>query len=222
MPRTRAPAPAPGRDQGSQSFKMESDVLYPVDKRLPDNDWPTFALYNATVYDKHFSGIQNLLMVEKEGPFPIRGRMVVDFDDESQVSARMCSPKLGSCRWVSANIVFPVRSARTPRKLDVEILASRMSIGFDFDPNGDEEVAVAAVWAATDHGFFKILQATAEYRPILDKMFEAVTLYYTVMDIYEKHEAEEGKKRHRLELDDVLFRVSAYPCGGEEKSAMSS
>lgn len=65
-------------------------MLYPVDKRLSDNDWPTFALYDATVYDKHFSGLKNLLMVEKEGPFPIRGRMLVDFDDECQVSARMC------------------------------------------------------------------------------------------------------------------------------------
>ena len=123
---------------------------------------------------------------------------------------------------MSANLFFPVRSERTPRKLDVELLASRMSIGFDFDPHGDEEAAVATVWAATDYGFFKVLQATAEYRPILDKMFEAVTLYYTVMDIYEKHEAEEGKRRQRLELDDVLFRVSACPCGGEETSIMSS
>lgn len=115
---------------------------------------------------------------------------------------------------MSANVFFPVRSARTPRKLDVELLASRMSIGFDFDPHGDEEAAVAAVWAATDYGFFRVLQATVEYRPVLDKMFEAVTLYYTVMEIYEKHEAGERKKRHRLELDDVLFRVSTYPCEG--------
>lgn len=96
-----------------------------------------------------------------------------------------------------------------------------MSIGFDTDPDSDGEVPVAAVWAATDYGFFKVLRATPEYQPILDKIFEAVTLYYTVMDIYEKHE-EEGNKRGRLEVDEVLFRVSADSCPGEKMCAVSS
>lgn len=85
-----------------------------------------------------------------------------------------------------------------------------MSIGYDIDPDLDEEAAVPTVWAATDYGFFRVLSATPEYRPVLDKIFEAITLYYTVLDIYEKHEEQQkGNKRNKLELDEVLFQVSA-------------
>ena len=91
-----------------------------------------------------------------------------------------------------------------------------MSIGYDFDPESKGEAAVPAVWAATDYGHFRVLRATPEYRPMLDKILEAITLYYTVVGIYEEHEKKGGNKRHRLELDEVLFRVSAsFHCTAE-------
>lgn len=89
MPRTRGTPRASSHDNDAKAFVKESDILHPVDKRWPDDDWPTFPLYNATVYGKDFATLENLLMVQKKGPFPMRGRMVVDYDDESQVSARM-------------------------------------------------------------------------------------------------------------------------------------
>lgn len=94
-----------------------------------------------------------------------------------------------------------------------------MSIGYDLDPDSDEEVAVPAVWAATDYGFFRLLRAAPEYTPILDKTFEAITLYYTVQDIYSKHAEEDGKRRRGLDLDEVLFRVSSCPCPARRRHA---
>ena len=94
MTRTRAPPPpAPGFGNSYKGLVKESDVLHPVNKRLSDDDWPTFTLSDATVYTKQYEDLANLLLVEKKGPFPIRGRMTVDYSDEGQVSARMCLPR---------------------------------------------------------------------------------------------------------------------------------
>lgn len=88
-----------------------------------------------------------------------------------------------------------------------------MSIGYDVDPDlDDDDTPVPAVWAATDYGFFRVLRATPEYQPILNKMFEAITLYYTVIDVYEKHEKKVGKKGRALAVDEVLFRVRIHHC----------
>ena len=103
----------------------------------------------------------------------------------------------------------------------MELLAYRMSIGYNLDPDSEEEVNVPAVWAATDYGFFRLLRAAPEYTPILDKTFEAINLYYTVQDIYAKHEEEEGKRRRGLDVDEVLFRVSPPPPPREKASRSS-
>lgn len=88
MGRTRAP----GFEHSSKGFAKEAEILHPVDKKQLDDDWPTFSLHNATVYSEQLEGLANLLMVEKKGPFLMRGRMVVDHDDERQVNACMCYP----------------------------------------------------------------------------------------------------------------------------------
>jgi hypothetical protein len=98
-----------------------------------------------------------------------------------------------------------------PRQIDIELVAYRMSIGYDLDADLDEEVSVPAVWAATDYGFFRIISGSPMYQAVLEKSFEAITLYYTVQDIYEKHD-EQGarKKQPELDVDEVLFRVGHY------------
>lgn len=211
MPRTRAPPPASSPEHNAKGYAKEADVLHPVDKRKPDDDWPTFPLRNATVFGKLLAGFENLLMVEQRGPFPIRGRVAIDRTDALHVEARTCHPRPRDS-FAKYPLTRPllVRSSRIPRYIDIELLAYRMSIGYDLDPDSDEEVAVPAVWAATDYGFFRLLRAGPEYTPILDKTFEAITLYYTVQDIYAKH-AEEGKRRRSLDVDEVLFRVSLRP-----------
>ena len=87
-----------------------------------------------------------------------------------------------------------------------------MSIGYAADPDSDADVFVPAVWAATNYGFFWIVRAAPEYKMVLDKTFEAITLYYTVQDIYEQ-QAKEGKRRFPdgSEVDEILFRVSICP-----------
>lgn len=90
MPRTRAPAPAPTPDHDAKGYMKEVDVLHPVDKRKPDEDWPTFPIRNVTVFGKLLTSLENLLMVEQRGPFPIRGRVVIDRTDTLHVEARTC------------------------------------------------------------------------------------------------------------------------------------
>ncbi|SPO00653.1 uncharacterized protein DNG_03402 [Cephalotrichum gorgonifer] len=184
MPRPRAPPPLPSFDRDAKGYVKEEDVLHPVDKTRPDGEWPTFEMRNAIVYGKDLTTLEGLLLVEKKGPFVLRGRITVDVTNEDHTQAFL--------------------STRIPRSLDIEVLAMRMSIGYGVT----EEGGVPAVWAATNHGFFEVLTAAPEYKPVLDKTFEAITLYYTVMDIYEKHEIKGGKRKRRLETDEVLFRYA--------------
>lgn len=62
--------------------KAEAKVLKSVDKDAhhPD-DWPTFPLEDATVH-KTDGSLANLLNVELQGPFVIRGRLRVDTEHE--------------------------------------------------------------------------------------------------------------------------------------------
>ncbi|OBT61111.1 hypothetical protein VE03_10838 [Pseudogymnoascus sp. 23342-1-I1] len=73
-----------GTDVASQSRSpkclSEGEVLQPVSKAVGSDDWPIYLLKDAVVYGKDGETPANLLHTELEGPFSIRGRLVVDRD----------------------------------------------------------------------------------------------------------------------------------------------
>lgn len=52
------------------------------------NDWPIFLLESATVYTRDGTALANLLNTELQGPFVVRGKLVVERD-----SIRYCKFK---------------------------------------------------------------------------------------------------------------------------------
>lgn len=58
----------------------EEEVLRPVSRTVNSDDWPIFLLKDAVVYGKDDKTPANLLNAELEGPFTIRGKLVVDRD----------------------------------------------------------------------------------------------------------------------------------------------
>ncbi|KFY77935.1 hypothetical protein V499_02804 [Pseudogymnoascus sp. VKM F-103] len=71
-------------DAASQSRSTkclsEEEVLQPVSKTIGSDDWPIYLLQDAVVYGKDGETLANLLHTELEGPFSIRGKLVVDRD----------------------------------------------------------------------------------------------------------------------------------------------
>ncbi|KFY87145.1 hypothetical protein V500_07161 [Pseudogymnoascus sp. VKM F-4518 (FW-2643)] len=71
-------------DAASQSHSpkclSEGEVLQPVPKTVGSDDWPIYLLKDAVVYGKDGETPANLLHTELEGPFSIRGKLVVDRD----------------------------------------------------------------------------------------------------------------------------------------------
>jgi hypothetical protein len=81
-----------------------------------------------------------------------------------------------------------------------------MSIGWGHDTDGPN------LWAASEYGFFSIRKPALAYEDVYKRMVDGITLYYTVMDIYEEekesHKKRGAKKsRKRLDLNDVLLKV---------------
>ncbi|OBT83926.1 hypothetical protein VE02_06860 [Pseudogymnoascus sp. 03VT05] len=56
----------------------EEEVLKPVSKAIGSDDWPIYLLKDAVVYGKDGETTANLLHTELEGPFSIRGKLLVD------------------------------------------------------------------------------------------------------------------------------------------------
>ena len=83
-PRKRAPPP-PSKstllsiDEDNTVYLKETDVLKPVSPRVHSDDWPCFLINEATVYHPNGS-IANLLHVSLDGPFIVRGLLIVEKD----------------------------------------------------------------------------------------------------------------------------------------------
>lgn len=62
----------------------ESSVVRSVPKDLPSDSWPSFELRDAVVYDKEGKVLENALNVGAQGPYIVRGLLIID--DPSQKS----------------------------------------------------------------------------------------------------------------------------------------
>lgn len=68
-------------DEHTLHYTKESQIIQAASGANLD-DWPCFLLTEAAVYDKH-GRMANLLHVDLEGPFMIRGNLVVEPDQSS-------------------------------------------------------------------------------------------------------------------------------------------
>lgn len=74
-------------DEQSIKYMQEQQVIRPPAPGVPANDRPCFLLTEAIVYNKD-GQMANLLHAELEGPFMIRGIMVVEPDQSSSCEFR--------------------------------------------------------------------------------------------------------------------------------------
>ncbi|RYP42422.1 hypothetical protein DL767_000344 [Monosporascus sp. MG133] len=178
-------------DDNAIRYLRESTVLKPVPARAHTDDWPCFLLVDATVYHRNGS-MANLLHVDLEGPFIVRGRLEVEKDQERYLVHR---PSKSRSPWIQ-----------------IESTTS-----FSIGQKDDHGLPVPVLWASGESGWFEIVPSD-RYKAIGDIMFQGIDLHYIILDQYEAALAKlHRKKKNRaktlqhveLPLDDLLFHPSA-------------
>ncbi|KAG5989251.1 hypothetical protein E4U43_004535 [Claviceps pusilla] len=145
-------------------WRQESSVLRTISKDQTPDDWPIFELANAIVLDKDGQRMENALLVGKRGPFIVRGHLIID--DPSQKS----------------HLIMRVRTS-TPLEIRRSMLYSI----------GESEDGRPLIWVSGQGGWYEIDPCRA-YKPMYNKMCEATTMYYTLLDIYTENPPKKHKK----------------------------
>lgn len=65
------------------SYRAEREVIRPQNPGVHPDDWPIFELQDAIVYSHDGEVFTNLLEVEYEGPFTLRGKVIVEEDQKA-------------------------------------------------------------------------------------------------------------------------------------------
>jgi len=92
----------------NSKYFQEKAVLKYVPQEMDSDDWPIFLLEDATVFLKDGRTIGNLLHAELQGPFTVRGKLVVEKEDRLLCKCRM----LGGSAIEEYMLTLTVRSDR--------------------------------------------------------------------------------------------------------------
>lgn len=177
-------------DQSVIQFYKEESILKGAPTRAHTDDWPCFELTDATVYHRDGT-LANLLHVDLEGPFIVRGRLQIEKDQERFLVNRHMKNR---SPWIQ------IQNTQS------------FSIGLK-----DDQPPMPVLWASGGAGWFEIVPSDA-YKYICDTMFQGVCLHYAVLDEYEAalemlHTKKKNKSKTlndvKLPLDTILFKVSA-------------
>ncbi|KAH9901925.1 hypothetical protein F4778DRAFT_132080 [Xylariomycetidae sp. FL2044] len=193
MPRQRRRASSDSTvatiDQDDITYYKENTVLKPASSRATSDDWPCFLLADATVYHRDGT-VANLLHVDLEGPFIIRGRVEIEKDQQR----------------------FLVHKNMRSRSQWIQIQnSSSFSIGLK-----EEGLSVPVLWASGEAGWYEIVPSE-RYTKICDKMFQGIALHFSVLDQHEEALAKlHRKKKHRsktiyditLPREELLFKYA--------------
>lgn len=133
---------------------QESNVVRSQPKDVHKDDYPCLELRNATVYDRKGEILENALDVAVRGPYIVRGYLIMEDASDRR------------------HLIMKVRSS-TP----IEI---RHCIAYSI---GEAPGARPLVWALGRGAWYEI-NPSEDYRPIFNKMCEATTMYYNLVDIY--------------------------------------
>ncbi|KAL6910859.1 hypothetical protein GGI43DRAFT_391363 [Trichoderma evansii] len=158
---------------------QESSVVRSQPKDVHKDSYPSLELRNATVYDRKGEVLENALDVAVRGPYIVRGYLIMEDASERR------------------HLIMRVRSS-TP----IEI---RHCIAYSI---GESPGARPLVWVLGRGAWYEISPSEA-YRPIFNKMCEATTMYYNLVDIYNSkrlNEIPEASDSSLLEAlhDDFL------------------
>ncbi|POR36449.1 Uncharacterized protein TPAR_03367 [Tolypocladium paradoxum] len=170
-------------DETQIRWRQEHSVVRSVLKGVPSDDWPIFELRDAVVLNKDGETLENALHVGIRGPFIVRGNLIID--DPSQRS----------------HLVMRVR-ASTPLEI-------RKCVTFSI---GESPDGSPLIWLSGNGGWYEINPSPA-YRPIYQKMCEATTLFYNLVDIYSSRRAPKKPKKSRSgwmdELSGIFLQYAA-------------
>ncbi|KAM0251491.1 hypothetical protein ACHAQJ_008159 [Trichoderma viride] len=158
---------------------QESSVVRSQPKDVSKDSYPCLELRDATVYDRKGETLENALNVVVRGPYIVRGYLIIEDASERR------------------HLIMRVRTS-TP----IEI---RHCISYSI---GEESGARPVVWVLGRGAWYEISPSEA-YRPIFNKMCEATTMYYNLVDIYNSgrlNEAPAAPSSNLLEAlhDDFL------------------
>ncbi|EHK50701.1 hypothetical protein TRIATDRAFT_233240 [Trichoderma atroviride IMI 206040] len=133
---------------------QESNVVRSQPKDVHKDNYPCLELRNATVFDRKGEILENALDVAVRGPYIVRGYLIMEDASDRR------------------HLIMKVRSS-TP----IEI---RHCIAYSI---GEAPGARPLVWALGRGAWYEI-NPSEDYRPIFNKMCEATTMYYNLVDIY--------------------------------------
>ncbi|KAI0016054.1 hypothetical protein F4780DRAFT_761163 [Xylariomycetidae sp. FL0641] len=176
-------------DEDAIKYYQETSVLKATDNQSNADDWPCFLLVDATVYHRDGT-IANLLHVDLEGPFIIRGRVEVERDQQH----------------------FLVHRSMKTRSPWIQIQNTvSFSIGLK-----EDGVPIPILWASGAAGWYEIVPSD-RYKATCDLMYQGVSLQFAVLDQFEDALARlhaKKKNRHKtlsdvkLDMDEVLFKYA--------------
>lgn len=171
------------------------------------NPWPCFELRDAVVLNKDGTALENALNVLLDGPFIVRGTMVIDEDDQREYCR--WSPSLISCH-TNPQLTLRAVVGRFKNEIPIQINAcSLYSIGEapGEDAKG-EPPSLQVLWVAGQGGWFEVNPAPA-YQLMHRKIREAIKLYYTIYDIYDTFGAQTLKRQSKTSnTSDPIERLA--------------
>lgn len=168
-------------------YRPEASVLKPVPFDTPENNWPTFELDDAVILSKDGRELENALDVILKGPFIVRGRMIVeDQEQRSHLVSRVRAP-------------VPIEIWPCQRYSIGETEGGKMSDDGDEDSEADARPILSVLWVSGQGGWFEVNPAPA-YIPIYRDICDAIKLFYALFDIYQNADAK-FKKAENGERD---------------------
>jgi hypothetical protein len=180
-------------DDGRDRIKCidEGKVLYPASKSVHLDDLPCFVLEDTSIYLQDGKTMMSLLNAELQGPFLVRGRLVVDGDLRNR------------CK---------LSAIRNGAKADLRIVISKKLNGQYIEIAKCESFSIGddpiTVWALGKSGWLEI-QPSETYQKVYNKMVEAISIFYFVTDLYEKEKRRKGSKKP-LSIDKILLNVCKH------------
>ncbi|KAK1986618.1 hypothetical protein LZ30DRAFT_705009 [Colletotrichum cereale] len=169
-------------DHDGRAFAKELSVLKMHEPELDIQEetemLQTFVLEDATVCDKTGRPVE-LFNVNTQGPFIVRGRVVV----EDRQKSRAVKPS-------TRTALIETRDC------------TRYAIGVSKQGYG--------AWAGGQAGWYEIRPPSAAYKELYDHTIEGVSVYYTILEIIEKHMTVEEERQGKKEMKKKAKRMAAH------------
>ncbi|KFA78502.1 hypothetical protein S40288_01510 [Stachybotrys chartarum IBT 40288] len=172
-------------DENQIRWLKERSVVKTASSAISTDEWPIFELRDAVVLNKDGRTLENALEVGTRGPYIVRGHLIID--DRSQ----------------ETNLIRRVRSS-TPIEIDA-------CVSYAIGESGDDHPR-PLIWVSGRGGWYEI-EPAPEYCQIYNKMCEATTMYYIMIDIYNsggrRKTAKKSKKADWMEeLAPILHQYA--------------